>query len=218
MMQAYAWLGTGRYSKLELEALKKATKSLPRHIKYVTITFKKEGATRKDENEIESLVKERIIKKLKGDPSVYDSVEMWRAHYENEKFQGFQNGLKALKALQRDLEPEEFKRILKAQIGRGKKPLPFIAWMDININHMTSLTAVSAEYLEEKGMIKEWEWLFKHRMLYEKLRVPTAKLRSIFKSTEDLDQAVEQSTPLLKEMRQTIDEMINHVELYLGSA
>jgi hypothetical protein len=81
---------------------------------------------------------------------------------------------------------------------------------------MSSLTAVSAEYLEEKGMMKEWEWLFKHRILYEKLRVSTAKLRSIFKSTEDGDKAVEQSTPLLKEMRQTIEEMIGHVERYPG--
>ena len=84
------------------------------------------------------------------------------------------------------------------------------------ILYINDAAYVSAEYLEEKGMMREWEWLFKHRMLYEKLRVPTAKLRSVFKSTEDIDQAVEMSTPLLVEMRQTIDEMISHVERYPG--
>lgn len=33
--------------------------------------------------------------------------------------------------------------------------------------------------------------------------------------TEDLDQAVVMATPVLREMRQTIDEMGNHIEVYL---
>jgi len=214
---ALGWFGTGRYSKLELDFLKKTVQSLPPYLKYVTITFKRNGGPRKDEKEIENLVRERIIKKLKGDPSVYDTVEMWRAYYRNEKFPGFQHGVKALKAFRNDLEPAEFKKILKGYEGRQQKPLVTISWMDINVNHMSSLTAVSAEYLEESGRMKEWAWLFKSRMLYEKLRVSTAKLRSVFKSTEDLYQAVEMSAPILKEMRQTIDEMIDHVEHYLGT-
>jgi hypothetical protein len=63
--------------------------------------------------------------------------------------------------------------------------------------------------------MKEWEWLYQYRILYEKLRVSTAKLRSIFRSTENLDKAVEGSSPLLKDMRKTIDEMSSHVDLYL---
>ena len=43
------------------------------------------------------------------------------------------------------------------------------------------------------------------------------KLRSKFKSTEDVNRSVEASTAILKEMRQTIDEMINHIGLYLGT-
>lgn len=113
------------------------------------------------------------------------------AHYRNEKFPGYQHGLKAWQAFKKDLEPQEFKKIVQ-RFGEGKqrKPAMLISWMDINVNHFASLTAVSAEYLEEKGMMKKWEWLFKYRMLYEKMRVSTIKLRSIFKSTEDVNQAV----------------------------
>lgn len=211
---ALGWFGTGKYSKIELEVLKKAISPLPPHLKYVTITFKKEGGIRKDDNEIEALVRERVTKKLKGDPSVFDTAEMWRAYYRNEKFPGFQHGMKALKAFKNDLEPAEFKKILKGHMERQRKPLVVISWVDITVNHFSSLTAVSAEYLEEIGRMKEWEWLYQYRMLYEKLRVSTAKLRSIFRANENLDQAVETSTPILKEMRQAIDEMINHIELY----
>jgi len=212
------WFGTGKYYKLELEALKKATKSLPPHLKYVTITFKKGEGPRKSDPEMESLVKERIIKKLKGDPSVYDTLEMWRAHFRNEKFPGYQHGLKAWQAFKKDLEPQEFKKIVQ-RFGEGKqrKPVMLISWMDIHVNHFTSLTAVSAEYLEEKGMMKEWEWLFKYRMLYEKMRVSTIQIRSIFKSTEDIDKAVEASAPHLKEMAKTVDEAIKHIESYVRS-
>lgn len=169
---------------------------------------------RKDDKEIERLVRDRIMKKLRGDPSVFDTVEMWRAHYLNEKFPGFQHGLKALKAFKNDLEPAEFKKILKGHTERQRKPLIVISWIDITVNHFSSLNAVSAEYLEEMGRMKEWEWLFKYRILYEKLRVSTAQLRSIFRSVENIDHGVEMSKPILKEMRQTVDEMISQVELY----
>jgi hypothetical protein len=212
---ALGWFGIGRNFKLDLGTLKKAVQPLPPHLKYVTITFKKGGLPRKDGNEAEKLVRERIIRKLKGDSSVFDTVETWRAHYRFEKFRGFQFGGKALKAFRDDLDPGEFKKILKAHAERQRKPSVVISWIDINVNHFSSLTAVSAEYLEEAGKMKEWEWLYQYRMLYEKLRVSTAKLRSIFRSTENLDKAVEGSSPLLKDMRKTIDEMSNHVDLYL---
>ncbi len=52
-------------------------------------------------------------------------------------------------------------------------------------------------------------------MLYEKMRVSTIKLRSIFKSTEDVNQAAEASAPTLREMEKTVDEITSHVEIYL---
>jgi len=47
--------------------------------------------------------------------------------------------------------------------------------------------------------------------------VSTLQLRSIFKSTEDINKAVEASTPILKEMAKTVEETIKHIESYAHS-
>ncbi len=211
------WIGEkGRYRQGKLARFREFIELTPRCHKYITKTFKNTGEHPKSEQEIESLVKERIIKKLKGNPSVYDKPEMWSSFFGIERVLKFEYGLNGLKAFRNDLEPESFKKVLRYRMsGRLKRPADLLSYLNLWIYHYTFLTSITAEHLEANGRLREWEWLFNLHLLYEKLWVSTTKLHSIFKSTEDLDQAINNSKPILKEMRGTIDEMSKHIQSYL---
>lgn len=210
------WFGTGKYMEIKLEPFRRLVERSPRQHRYITITFKRTTTPPKSEREIERLLKERIVRNIKGDSAVYNKPEMWRSFYRVKKVRRFEHGLKGLKAFKTDLDPGRFKKILRAKMEKSKiKPVEAISWIDLNVYHYSFIASISAEYLEEEGRIKEWEWMFDLHLLYEKLWVSTTKLRSIFKSTAELDQAVVKSKSILKEMGQTIDEMIKHFKLYL---
>ena len=212
----YGWIGKAAYEEINLDILKKVVPLTPPQHKYITVTFKKSDTPRKDDREIDRLVKDRVIKKIQGNPSVYDKLETWRLFYTYDRFPGFLYSNKALAAFKDDLYPGKFARILKFhQQSRNVNPADIISWLDLWVYHYSYVASVSAEYLEENGRLKEWEWLFNHHILYEKLWASTTLLRSVFKNDKNVNQAVEKSKPILKKMRLTIDEMIKHFELYL---
>ena len=212
----YGWVGKAAYEELRLDILRKLVPLVPVQHQYITITFKRSNTSRKDDKEIDRLVKERIIKKLKGDPSVYDSLESWRSIYNNDRFPGFLYSREALMAFKNDLHAEKFARILKfRQQNSNIEPADIISWLDLWIYHQSNIAFVTTEYLEESGKFKEWEWLFNYHILYEKLWSSTTMLRSVFKNHGNIDQAIEKCKPILEKMRLTVDEMISHIELYL---
>ena len=216
----FGWFGTGKYVKCKEELFRKTVERAPWQHRYITIIFKKTNRLPKGEKEIRALLKKRIIKKIKGDPSVYDSVEMWRSFFRLKRVKkSFAHGIKGLKLFKKDLQPERFKRILIFKMKkRNIMPVEVVSWLDLNIYHSSFIASISAEYLEARGKTMEWEWLFRLHLLYEKLRISSLKLRLLFKTTPDLYQAVEKSKPILVQMRKTIDEMINHFQLYLKEA
>jgi hypothetical protein len=77
---------------------------------------------------------------------------------------------------------------------------------------------IGSEYLEITGQIEEWQRLFRLHMLYEQMHMSTAKLRSIFKATDDVDKAMPMATPVLLDMQKTVDEIIAHLRLNLNKS
>jgi hypothetical protein len=212
----YGWVGKAAYGELRLDILRRLVTLVPEQHKYITITFKSSNEPRKSDEEIDRLVKNRIIKKLRGDPSVYDSLESWRSIYNNDRFPGFLYSREALVAFKNDLYPAKFERILKFRHENSNiEPADIISWLDLWIYHQSNIAFVTAEYLEESGKLKEWEWLFNYHILYEKLRSSTRMLRSVFKNNGNIDQAIEKCKPILEKMRLKVNEMISHIELYL---
>lgn len=214
----YCWHGIkGKYTSVDIDWFKHLA-GQPSHMhKYIIKVFKKTGEPHKGEHEIQELVKQRIIQKLKGDPSVYDTPEMWRSYFGIEKTPRVKYGLGGLKSFRDDLKPYSFKSILKLSKMRGMRPVDRLSYLNLFVYHRSMLTSIAAEYLEANNRIQEWEWLFELHMLYEKLWLSTTKLCSIFRSSQGLSQAVDSSNPVLEEMRGTIDQMIGHIQSYLKS-
>lgn len=209
------WYGTGKYMPMAIGEFRDFIEETPLPHRYITITFKK-IRTIYNYNTIEERVKDRIIKKINGDPVVYDFLEIWQEFFDNPQFKGFEYGIKGLEAFKRDLEPDTFKELLrKSKKSKGIEPLDIVSYINLNIYHYSFITSISAEYLEEKRRIKEWEWLFNLHLFYEILWVSTTHIRDIFKNNNNLDEAVKKSEPYLLEMKITIDDMIKHFKNYL---
>ncbi len=213
------WYGTGRYGEIKLEVFRRLVERTPWQHRCITVTFKKTRTPPKSEAETEKLLKQRIIKLIEGDPAVYNTPALWRAFFGVDKARQFEHGLEGLKAFKDDLNPEKFRQILKLkEQRRNLRPAETISWIDLSVYHYAWITFIAADYLEEKGRVTEWEWLFDLHLLYEKLWMSTAQMQSIFKATPDLNQAVGKSEAILQQMRQTIDDMILHFQFYLGAA
>lgn len=215
----YCWRGVkGKYTSVDIDWFRYlAGQPSDRH-RYVIKVFKKTGGPHKSEQEIQKLVQKRIIRKLKGDPSVYDSPETWRSYFGIKNTPRIDYGLEGLKSFRDDLEPDNFTKLLKRiSKARGRRPVDHLTYLNLFLYHRSMLTAIASEFLETNNKIEEWAWLFELHMLYEKLWLSTTKLCSIFRSSQGLGQAVDSSNPILEEMRGTIDQMIGHIQSYLKS-
>jgi hypothetical protein len=212
----FGWYGWGKDVSVHIESLRRAVERAPWQHRYITVAFKPADKPAKTEEEMQRLLHERIIKKIEGDPSVYNAMDMWRSFFGLEKLtRNFLHGIRGLEAFRRDLQPERFKRILALKLQRRKmQPASVVSWIDLNVYHRAWVTLIGAEYLEEAGQMEEWQWLFRLHMLYEQMWVSTSKLRSIFKVTNDVDAAMPRVRPVLMNMQRTIDEMIHHFQLY----
>ena len=216
----FGWYGWGKDVSVPLEKLRQAVQRAPWQHRYITITFKPSNRTAKSETEVQLLLQERIVKKIKGDPSVYNSVEMWQSFFGLKRLnRNFTQGIGGLKAFSRDLQPEKFKKILALKQQRQKmQPSSVVSWIDLIMYHKAWVALIGSEYLEITGQIEEWQRLFRLHMLYEQMHMSTAKLRSIFKATDDVDKAMPMATPVLLDMQKTVDEIIAHLRLNLNKS
>lgn len=213
----YCWWGRkAKYVSFDMDRFTRLA-GKPRHMhQYIIKVFKKTGKPRKAEHEIQELVSQRIIKKLKGDATAYDTPDMWRSFFDIRKTPKVKHGLEGLKAFKDDLKPHRFKKILEfVNRKRGQRPVGRLTYLNLFIYHRSMLTSIAAEYLEANNRIEEWKWLLELHMLYEKLWTSTTEICSIFRSSQGLGQAVDSSRPTLQEMRETISEMIGHMQSYL---
>lgn len=213
------WFGWGKDVEVPGKILRKAVERTPWQHRYITITFRPSGEAAKSETEMKDLLRERIAKKIKGDPSVYNSLEMWQAFFgiTNAK-RNFVHGIPALEAFRKDLRPERFVKILAAKFKKRKmKPSSVVSWLDLIMYHKAWVALIASEYLEETGQIEEWLRLFRLHMLYEQMWMSTTELRSIFKKTNNIGQAMPRVEPLLTDMQNTIDQIIHHLRSYLRS-
>jgi len=211
------WYGWGKDVSASGKMLRKAVERTPWQHRYITITFKPSDRPAKSDAERRRLLKKRIVKKIKGDSSVYNSVEMWRAFFGMKRLdKNFIHGIHGLKAFKKDLQPERFRKILALKLQKRRmQPASVVSWIDLAMYHKAWVALIGAEYLEETGQIDEWQWLFRLHILYEKMWMATSKLRSIFKKTNNVESAMPMVRPLLIDMQKTVDEIINHFQLYL---
>lgn len=216
----YCWNGRkGKYTPVDIDWFSNLAGQPSKRHRYVIKVFKKTGGPQKSEQEIQKLVQERIVRKLKGDPSVYDSPETWRSYLGIENTPRVDYGLDGLKSLRDSLEPDNFTKLLKRiSKARGMRPVDHLTYFNLMLYHRSMLIEVTSEFLEANNKIEEWEWLLELHILYKKLWLSTTKLCSIFRSSsQGLDQAVDSSNPILEEMRGTIDRIIGHIQSYLKS-
>lgn len=213
----YCWHGKkGKSSALNMKWFKGLAAKTPQRHRYIIKAFQHTGNPRKDQPEIQRMVKERIIKKLKGDRSAYDSASMWRAYFGTGENPPTAYGAEGLHAFKHDLEPKRFKRILTyAEKNRGMQPLDRLTYLNLGIYHRVMLTFITAEYLEANNKIEDWKWLTELHMLYEKLWISTTEICSIFRGAQGIDQAVDKCGPPLASMRKTLAEMIGRIEGYV---
>ena len=213
----FGWYGWGRDVPIREKVLRQAVQRSPWQHRYITVVFNRSGSSPKNEREIQTLLKKRIQQKILGDDSVYDSVEMWREFFCMPRLnKNFVHGIKGLEAFKTDLQPERFKRILAAKLEKRKmKPVEVVSWIDLNMYHNAWVAMISADYLEEIGQIDEWLWLLRLHIFYEQLWMSSAKLRSVFKTIDNVGQAMALISPVLKNMRNTIDAIIEHFRLHL---
>lgn len=213
----FGWYGWGKDVSVPLTTFRRAVQRAPWQHRYITITFKPSTSPAKSRAEMQRLLKKRIIKKIKGDPTVYNSLEMWQTFYDQKRLnRNFTHGIQGFKAFKRDLQADRFKRILALKLKhRNMQPSSVVSWIDLIMYHKAWVALIGAEYCEKTGHIKEWQRLFRLHMFYEQMCLSTAKLRSLFKATNDVDNAMPEVMPVLKDMQKTIDEMIAYFRLYL---
>ncbi|MFC2053580.1 hypothetical protein ACFLV7_04670 [Chloroflexota bacterium] len=164
--------------------------------------------------EIEEQVQERMIGKINGDPLLHDTEETWKL-FLGSGWSGFiaygaDDGLDALLI---DLVPRRLYAIIDEA---DRYPLDMVSYLDLGVYHYAHIAGISAEHLEEQGRIDEWEWMFKLHILYERMQLSTARIRSIFKThyteqrKDTLQNAIEESQDHLSNLRGTIRKVKNH--------
>jgi hypothetical protein len=213
----YCWHGRkGKCSVLDMDRFKHLVAKTPQRHRYIIKAFKTTGKPAKTEQEIHALARERIIKKLKGNGSVYDSDHVWISYFGLGKNPLIAYGLQGLKVFKYDLKPERFKGILTyVEKNRGIRPVDRLTYLNLMIYHRVMLTSIAAEYLEANNKVEEWKWLFELHMLYEKLWLCTTEICSIFRESQGIDQAVDMCGSALESMQKTLGEMIRHIERYV---
>ncbi|GAI25265.1 unnamed protein product, partial [marine sediment metagenome] len=98
------WPGNEPYKEMSLEGFRRLVEALGTELKYLSIGFTRNDVPGKDENRIEEMVKQRSLKKLRGDHAVYDKAPRYRLY-----------GLKGLEAFKDDLAPTKFAGIMRAK-------------------------------------------------------------------------------------------------------
>lgn len=200
----WGWLGMGKYMEIGLGTFKELIKNVPLHTRYCTRVFRRSNASRKDEGLKEKLINQRIVKKLKGDPEVYDKPALYRLY-----------GLEGVKALKNDLRPIRFSEILKIRMQKeGISPAEALIYLNLGLYQYSFKASIVAEYLEIIGKMEEGGWTSNLHILYEKLYILNGKLVVIFKSYPDFEQALKKSKPILEEMRRILDESIYFIQRY----
>ncbi len=201
------WFGMEKYLERPLSNFKRIMEPLRPELRYTTMVYLRTGQPQKDEKTIQELVRKRIVKKLRGDPAAYTKEPKKRYLY----------GISALEGLRDDLRPHMFFRILQGRMKKqGIAPLEVLVWLKLSLFQHTFMTSLAAEYLEGQRMMREWEWLSELNILYHRLYISSVKLVSIVRSTDDKRMWAEESDPVLKDMRTTIDEIIGHMQKYAG--
>jgi hypothetical protein len=168
--------------------------------------------------EIEAQVQERMIGKIRGNPHLYDTEETWQlflgSGWSGSITFGAKNGLNALLI---DLAPNRLHEILNTA---ERNPLDMVSYLDLGIYHYSHIAGLSAEHLEEQGKIDEWEWMFKLHILYERMQLSTAQIRSIFKTHytvkrgNQLQNAIDESVDHLSNLQRTIRKLKDHFREY----
>ncbi|MBA7649001.1 hypothetical protein ES703_56793 [subsurface metagenome] len=197
------WPGNEPYKEMSLAGFRGLVETLGTELRYLTIGFTRNDVPGKDENRIEEMVKQRSPKKLRGDPAVYDKAPRYRLY-----------GLKGLEAFKDDLAPTKFAGIMRAKArlatqGQVLRPIETVTYLNLHLYQYSFITSVSAEYLKATGETEAWRWLSNLHTLYEKLYVSSGKLVSIFKSSQDLDEALPKCAGTLSEMSGILDEIID---------
>ena len=169
------------------------------------MVYLRTGKPQKDEKTIQELVRKRIVEKLRGDAAAYTKEPKNRYLY----------GIGALEGLRDDLKQDMFFRILQGRMNKqGIAPLEVLVWLKLALFQHTFMTSLAAEYLESRRMMAEWQWLSELNILYHRLYISSVKLVSIVRSNNDRKIWAEESNPVLKEMRSTIEEIIGHMQKY----
>ncbi len=199
------WFGMGKCEEIKLDDFRTMVEAVLPQLRYEAMVFTPSDTPKKNEDTIEEMVKQRIIKRLKGDPQVYDQINS-----------NYLYGLKAIKALRNDLEPGEFFKILKAKMRTQRmQPQEAINFLQLCLYQFSYYTSITAEYLEAEGKTEEWIRVSNLHMLYEKIYVLNGRLLTIFKSCSDFEQAFAKSKPILGEMGKAFDELISFIQNYL---
>lgn len=205
---AAGWKGLEKYAERPLSRLTYTMRNLRPKQKFTTATYLKGDKEPKDDKTIQDLVKQRIIKKLKGDPDAYVTNPPRRYLY----------GIKALKGLKEDLTPDRFVRIVEGRVRkRGVRPVEVPVGMKLALYQHKFIASMAAEYLESQRKIAEWEWLTRLGLLYNELYIGSVKLIPIVTASNDRNKWKSESGPILKEMRTTIDRIIRHMQQYIRS-
>jgi hypothetical protein len=169
----------------------------------------------------DAVARQRIRDKITGAAAAYESPEIWQEYFGPTWQDQFSYGIPGLQDLKTDLEENNFQRILALREAENYPPLDVVSYLDLWAYHYANIVAISAEYLEEKERMDEWEWHIRLHILYDRLWIATAHIRSIFKrhyldtrGRNRLANAMEESAAHLYDMRTIIDEMIDHLEQY----
>ncbi len=219
------WFGTGKGIPVSAArfVLMIQRCQVPQH-QYITITYylPLRPPMRPVGFDPDALSRQRIRDKITGAAAAYESLETWQEFFGAEWQESVSYGIPGLRDLRTDLEENNFERILAAREAENYPPFDTVSYLDLWAYHYANIVAISAEYLEEKERMDEWEWHIRLHMLYNRLWIATAHIRSIFKrhylntrrERNRLANAMEESAAHLHDMRSIIDEMIDHLEQY----
>ncbi|MGD8524102.1 MAG: hypothetical protein PVF56_23325 [Desulfobacterales bacterium] len=199
------WRGMEKYLQRPLSNFKSSMERLRPELRYITMVYLRTGKPQMDEKTIQELVRERIVKKIKGDAAAYTKEPKKRYLY----------GISALEGLRDDLSRHMFFRILRGRMKKqGITSLEVLVWLKLSLFQHTFMTSLAAEYLESQRMMRDWEWLSELNILYHRLYISSVKLVSIVRSNDEERIWAEKSDPVLKDMRGTIGEIIEHMQRY----
>jgi len=204
-MPVGGWLGLEKNLAVPLSALRKRIEPLRQELKYTTIAYVPSEKSPRSEKEILDLVKNRIARKIEGDPDAYTG----------ERHERYLFGVHALEGLKEDLEPANFFRILQARSEKQQiSPLEILVWLKLSLYQQMFITSLAAEYLEGERMMPDWDWLSRLNILYHQLYISSMKLVSLTRAIDDKNKWSEKCKPVLREMQTTINEAIGHMKKY----